>query len=146
VTGVEVIARLREAVDRTGELDWSLVGPEFEIHDHELLDSAVHRGRAGWRRWVSDWQQAFEEYSLERLEPVELDDDRVLTVNRLRARGRASGVQLERTDAQLWTFSGGLVVRMDYYPDYDAHVRAGSLPGPAELKPVPEPPRRPPGA
>ena len=118
MTGAELIARLREAVDRTGELDWSLVLPEFEIHDHELLDSAVHRGREGWIRWRSDWQQSFEDYSLERLDEVEVDEDRLLTVHRLRARGRLSGVQLERTDAQLWTFRGGLLARMDYYPDF----------------------------
>jgi hypothetical protein len=118
MTGAELVARLRDAVERTGELDWSLVRPDFEIHDHELPDSATHRGRDGWKRWVGDWQQAFEDYSLERLEQVEIDERRLLTIHRLRARGRSSGVQLERTDAQLWTFSGDQLVRMDYYPDY----------------------------
>jgi ketosteroid isomerase-like protein len=108
VTGVELIARLREAVDRTGELDWSLVRPDFEIHDHELLDSAVHRGRDGWLKWVGDWRQA---------------------VHRLRARGRDSGFQLERTDAQLWTFRGGQLARMDYHPDYRADEPPWSSPG-----------------
>jgi ketosteroid isomerase-like protein len=120
VTGVELIARLRAAVDATGEPDWSLVRPDFEIHDHELLDSAVHRGREGWKRWTTDWRQSFEDYSIERLHEIEVDEDRVLTVHRLRARGRLSGVQLERTDAQLWTLKGGLLARMDYYPDYRA--------------------------
>jgi hypothetical protein len=32
---------------------------------------------------------------------------------RLRARGRVSGVELERTDAQLWTLSEGLLARID---------------------------------
>ncbi len=120
MTGADVIARLQDAYDRTGTLDWSLVGANFEIHDHELLDSAVHRGRDGWETWTRDWQQAFEDYSLERLEQVVLDERRVLTVHRLRARGRASGVQLERIDAQLWTFEADRLVRMDYYPDFRA--------------------------
>jgi ketosteroid isomerase-like protein len=94
------------------------VQPDFEIYDHELVDSRVHRGREGWERWVADWQQAFEDYTLEPLERVELDEHRILSVHRLRARGRASGVVLERTDAQLWTFGGDRLVRMDYYPDY----------------------------
>jgi ketosteroid isomerase-like protein len=118
VTGVKLVARLREAVDATGEPDWSLVRPDVEIHDHELLDSAVHHGREGWKRWTSDWQQSFEDYSIERLHEIEVDQDRVLTVHRLRARGRLSGVQLERTDAQLWTFTEGRLARLDYYPDY----------------------------
>lgn len=121
MTAADLLARLRATFDRTGELDWSLARPDFEIQDHELLDSAVHRGPDGWRNWRRDWEEAFEDYSLERLEQVEIDEQRVLTVFRLRARGRASGVQLERTDAQLWTFRDDRLVRMDYYPDFHAH-------------------------
>jgi hypothetical protein len=124
MTPADVLARLREAIDRTGELDWSLVGPDFEIHDHELPDSAVHHGPEGFRQWTRDWKQAWEDYSLERLDQIEIDENRVLTVHRLRARGRVSGVQLERTDAQLWTFNEGLLVKVDYYPDF----RAGDHP------------------
>jgi hypothetical protein len=124
MTPAELLARLRAAVDRTGEPDWSLVRPDFGIHDHELPDSAVHHGREGWRTWVRDWQEAFEDYSLERLGQVEVDAQRILTSHRLRARGRASGVQLERTDAQLWTFEDELLVRLDYYPDYRSHLKS----------------------
>jgi hypothetical protein len=98
-------------------------------YDHELPDSSVHRGREGWREWVSDWQAAFDEYSLERYDQIEVDEARLLTVHRLRARGRLSGVRLERTDAQLWTFSGDRLVRMDYYPDFRAREHSWSQPG-----------------
>jgi ketosteroid isomerase-like protein len=118
MTPADVLARLREAIDRTGELDWSLVGAAFEIHDHELPDSAVHHGPEGFRQWTRDWEQAWEDHSLERLDQIEIDENRILTVHRLRARGRASGVQLERTDAQLWTFNDDRLVRVDYYPDF----------------------------
>ena len=30
-------------------------------------------------------------------------------------------MQLERIDAQLWTFDAGRLVSMDYYPDFRAH-------------------------
>jgi ketosteroid isomerase-like protein len=126
VTAADLLARLREPLERTGELDWSLVEPDFEIRDHELPDSAVHYGPAGWRDWARDWRQAWEDYGIERLELIELDDDRILTVHRLRARGRSSGVELERTDAQLWTFSDERLVRMGYYPDYRGHVPPGA--------------------
>ena len=118
MTPAELVARILDAADRTGDLDWSLVRDDFEIHDHELPDSSLHHGRDGWRAWIRDWQQAFEDYSIERLRQVEVDRARLLTVHRLRARGRLSGVQLERIDAQLWTFSGERLVRMDYYPDF----------------------------
>jgi hypothetical protein len=129
MTSAELMARMDEAFERTGEPDWSLVGPDFEIHDHELLDSAVHRGRDGWHRWASDWRDAFEDYSLDELDRIEVDEARILTVHRLRARGRTSGVELERTDAQLWTFSGERLVRMDYFPNYGSGAMPATAPG-----------------
>src|SRR5919106_656254 len=54
VTPAELLARVLDAADRTAELDWSLVRADFEIHDHELPDSSVHRGPAGWRDWIRD--------------------------------------------------------------------------------------------
>jgi ketosteroid isomerase-like protein len=129
VTPAELVARILDAADRTGDLDWSLVREDFEIHDHELPDSSLHRGREGWRDWVRDWRQAFEDYSIERFRQVEVDEARILTVHRLCARGRLSGVRLERTDAQLWTFRGERLVRMDYYPDFREQEHPWSTPG-----------------
>jgi ketosteroid isomerase-like protein len=129
VTSAELLARLDEAFERTGELDWAIVSPDFEVYDHELPDSAAHRGHEGWRRWVSDWREAFEDYSLESLKVIEVDEARILRVHRLRARGRTSGVELERTDAMLWTFSGERLVRMDYYPNYRSSAMRFKAPG-----------------
>jgi hypothetical protein len=129
LTAAELTARILAAYDETGDMDWSLVRPDLEIHDHELIDSAVNRGREGWERWVSDWGQSWEEYTIERLAQTEIDDERVITVHRLWARGRVSGVELERMDAQLWTFRDELLVRMDYYPNYDPEERSWSRTG-----------------
>jgi hypothetical protein len=116
VTPAELLARILDAADRTGDLDWSLVREDLEIHDHELFDSSLHRGRAGWQIWTRD--------------------SRVLTVHRLRARGRSSGVLLERTDAQLWTFSGDRLVRMDYYPGFRVQKHSWARPGAGERRPA----------
>jgi hypothetical protein len=139
-TSADLMAQLQEGLDESGELDWSIVHPDFEIHDHELMDSPLHRGREGWFRWSENWSQAFEDVRLERYWTVEVDERRVLTVHRLWARGRASGVELERTDAQLWTFSDDLLVRMDYYPDYREGEQPWSEPG--DLDGLDEPVRR----
>ena len=116
-------------ISRTGEPDWSLVRPDFEIHDHELPDSPAHRGREGWLRWVADWEEAFADHDMEAIDQTELDRNRILTVHRLRARGRASGLELDRIDAQLWSFSGNQLARMDYFPNYEARDRSWSPPG-----------------
>jgi ketosteroid isomerase-like protein len=129
VTHTQTLARFSKSLDRTGEPDWSLIGPDFEIHDHELPDSAAHRGREGWNAWAQAWREAFPDFSIERTDQAELDEQRIVTVHRLRARGRASGLELERIDAQVWTFEGGRLARMDYYPNYDPAQRTWSPPG-----------------
>jgi ketosteroid isomerase-like protein len=106
------------------------VRPDFEIHDHELLDSQLHRGRPGWHEWCTNWEEVFEDHSMEAVDEIELDPRRIITVHRLRARGGASGLELNRIDAQLWTFEGDRLSRMDYYPNYDTRDRSWSAPGP----------------
>jgi ketosteroid isomerase-like protein len=125
----EVLARIFEAMESTGEPDWSLVLPGFEIHDPELLDSVSHRGRDGWREWSENWTRVFPDYSMERVDQIGVDADRILTVHRLRARGGASGVEVTRTDAQLWSFEDGRLARMDYLPDYDPADQSWAVPG-----------------
>jgi len=125
---VDLIDRIRNPRPATGELDWSLVHPDFEMHDHELPDSITHYGREGFLRWSNDWAQAFTDFSLTEVDRIDLGEGRVLTVHRLKARGRVSGVELERTDAQLWTFREGGLARMDYYPNYDEQQRSWASP------------------
>ncbi len=129
MTHTETLAQFLEPFDRGAEPDWSLARPDFEIHDHELPDSAVHHGPQGWEVWANGWRQVFPDTSMEPIDQVELDEHRIVTIHRLRARGRSSGLELERTDAQVWTFEGGRVARMDYYPNYDPADGTWSPPG-----------------
>jgi hypothetical protein len=124
-----LMRQLLEGIRATGEPDWSLVLPNFEIHDPELLDSRQHHGRRGWREWSANWERVFPDYSMEAVDEIEIDSDRILTVHRLRARGAASDLELIRTDAQLWTFKGGRLARMDYLPNYDPRDQTWAAPG-----------------
>jgi ketosteroid isomerase-like protein len=83
-------------LDHTGEFDWSIVDPRSRSTTTSC--------------WTRRSTEAAEEVD-ERLEQFQIDEHRVLTVHRQRARGRASGVKLERTDAQLWTFREGRLAR-----------------------------------
>jgi hypothetical protein len=128
-TGVLSRREFLEGIRATGEPDWSLVLPDFVINDPEILDSREHHGRSGWREWSANWERVFPDYSMEHVDQIELDRDRILTVHRLRARGGASDVELTRTDARLWTFEGDRLARMDYLPNYDSRDRTWAAPG-----------------
>jgi hypothetical protein len=87
ISNLETLSRISESVRTTGEPPEKLVWPDFEVHEHQMLDSQLHQGLAGWRRWVADWAASFPEWQTERLETHELDDRRILTIHRISARG-----------------------------------------------------------
>jgi ketosteroid isomerase-like protein len=48
-------------------------------------------------------------------EIIEVDEARVVVVNRVRGRGRGSGVEVDATGAQLWTITGGEIRSVKLY-------------------------------
>jgi ketosteroid isomerase-like protein len=69
-----------------------------------------------WREWLGAW----EDYSIEVDEFRELDDERVLVLNRYRGRGRASGLELGHMQVQAATLlhvRGGKVTKFVGYND-----------------------------
>ena len=76
-------------------VDWARIDIEF-VRDIEL-DPDRTEGIAGmasaWRRWLDEWED-FRPVEVE--EYRELDDGRVLVAGRIRGRGRASGVEVEK--------------------------------------------------
>jgi hypothetical protein len=124
-SNLETLSRISEAVGTTGEPPEELVWPAFEVHEHQMLDSQLHQGLVGWRRWVADWAASFPEWQTERLETVEVDDRRILTIHRITARGRSTGMRLEERHAQLSLFRDGRLERMDYFPSEEQARKSG---------------------
>ena len=110
----------------TGEPDWSTMHEEVEAHDHDILDAGEYRGHEGFRRWLEDWSSAWSEFSMD---PEEFIDagDRVVFVFRMTAKGRGSGVEVERQDAMVFEVRDGMTVRVDYYNDRQQALEAVGL-------------------
>ena len=112
---VEIVRRCYDAYGR-GDLDSALAAfdPEIEIYDHDLPDSGEYRGLEGLFRWQADWESSWETW---RWDPEEFIDagDRVVAVLRVHAKGRGSGVDVERVDGAVWTLRDGKLIRLDYY-------------------------------
>jgi hypothetical protein len=129
LTHSELLAQLFEAIQATGEPD--LVARAAGLRDPRFGDTGLAGSSRspGWRRWAENWERVFPDYSMEAIDQIEIDTDRILTVHRLRARGGASGVEVTRTDAQLWTFEEDRLARMDYLPNYDPRDQSWAAPG-----------------
>jgi ketosteroid isomerase-like protein len=130
------LERAREGYEvfNRGEIDRFLsefVHPDYEFHTGVNVPSVpkVVRGRDGLRDWIRQWFQEPWESQLhldvERIE--ELDDDRVLALLTLRAKGRGSGVPVEGEYAHIFTFRDGLCLRLDGFATWAAALEAAGL-------------------
>jgi ketosteroid isomerase-like protein len=92
------------------------------------MDGREYRGHADVRRWLfEDWASAWSDYSAEPEEFIDVDDELVIAVFRMKAIGRSSGVEIERQDAIVWLVRDRRVVRLDYYNSKQQALEAVGL-------------------
>jgi ketosteroid isomerase-like protein len=77
-------------------------------------------------RWLAEWAEAFENWSLD-VEEVFDAPDQVVTLVRQHAKARRGGPEVEMRFAQVWTFRDGLVARMEMYFDRAEALDAAGL-------------------
>src|SRR5579859_4685671 len=113
---VELVRRGFEHFVATGEPAWDTLHEHVEVRDHDIMDGREYRGHEDVRRWLfEDWASAWSDYAAEPEEYIDIDDEHVIAVFRIKATGRASGVAIERQDAIVFAASDGLITRLDYY-------------------------------
>lgn len=125
---IEVARGAWEAVER-GDLEAASehVDADAEIHDFDIPDGGIYRGREGFLTWNVHWGEAWEEWRIEDLELRAVGEDRVLALFRLVARGRGSGIEIDRLDAIVYTVSNAKLVRLEYFNDRRRALEAVGL-------------------
>ena len=115
----EVVRRLYDAQARN-DLDTirELYDPGIEWDDVSGLwgDWGARRGREGVRDAFVSWFEAFEDATFTAEDFLDVDEHVVVT-NRIRGRGRGSGLDVDQRITLLWTLSGGRVTRVRGYHD-----------------------------
>ena len=103
---------------------------EYVVRDNRaypLIDVPdVEMGREPLVAFMRHYWGTFEDYSLEALELIDAGDS-VIVVLREQARGRGSGVGLERDWAQVWTFRNGQIIRMEAFRTREEALAAVGL-------------------
>ena len=127
---VELARRAFEAIGTDGlaaALDF--LDPEIEFEPPE--EALEQRGTFTGHQAVKDrWNlllEPFDDVRMELDELIEADDETVLAVFRIHARGKASGVPVEMRLAHLITVRDGKAVRMKAYLDPEEAKRAARL-------------------
>jgi ketosteroid isomerase-like protein len=88
---------LEDAADNF-TMDWSnSIGPL----------RGVYRGREQVNGFLESFFEAWDELQWEVQEMIDLDLEHVLVVNKVRMRGRASGVVVQAVGTQVWTVRDG---------------------------------------
>ena len=110
----------------TGEPLWETIDERIEVHDHDIPDPGGYRGHEGVGAWLENWGAAWAEYTVEARDYIDAGDA-VIAVLLLKAKGRGSGVELEREDGMLCAMDGGRIVRIDYYNSKAQALEAAGL-------------------
>ena len=125
------LARAQYERWNAGELDaWvAAFDPEAEYLSSvtAALDGrGEYVGHEGIRRFINEYLEGWEYF---RLEPTEYLDagTRVVVVMRATARGRGSGVRVERDLAHVWTFRGSRAIRHQSFASRQEALEAVGL-------------------
>ena len=113
---VEIVRRSVEAMVRE---DWDAAVTDFtstmEGHDHDIPGADVYIGPDGFRKWISEWSESWDTWTLEDMEYRSVSKDKVLLLQRMKATGRTSGLEIDRLDGVVYTLAGGSIARIDYF-------------------------------
>ena len=128
---LEAIRQGYEAFNR-GDVEGVLEGlhPDIEwVVPDFLPEPDTYRGPEGVRKFFQGWTDAFEGFNVE-IEELGDYGEHVVALARVGGRLRGSDLTLHgRTFAQVWTFRGEQVVRVEMFPDKKAALEAAGRAG-----------------
>src|SRR5215216_5440078 len=112
---VETVRQITEAlIRRDYDAAAAPISPDFQVDDTDIPEST---GADSFYQWLARWDEAWEDWRIEDLEVKAVDESCVLSLFRIVARGKGSGIELERDDASITELRDGKVVRTAYYSD-----------------------------
>jgi ketosteroid isomerase-like protein len=112
---------------RRGELDVELYAPDIRIDNVKGFPiTGPYFGHDGVRQWLADLSEIIEDFALEIDEVVPLDDERVLTTQRLKGRFSHTGIEVDEPWASTTTFRDGLITRAQGFASRKQALRAAT--------------------
>jgi ketosteroid isomerase-like protein len=124
-TNVETARRFTDALLRRDyEAAAAELGPDFEVDDTDIPEST---GTDSFYEWLARWDEAWDSWKIEDLEIRAVSDERALSLFKIIAKGKGSGIELRREDASITDYRDGKIVRLAYYNDQAAALEAAGV-------------------
>jgi ketosteroid isomerase-like protein len=128
---VAIVRKVYEAAaSRDSATVFALYDPAVELDASALgvaaSDQGILRGHEGLRSLFREWHEVWGEISYDYDELIDAGGQVVSVVTR-HARGRASGVEVERPFTVLWTLREGKVVRVVWFLNRAEALEAAGL-------------------
>jgi ketosteroid isomerase-like protein len=128
---VEVEALVKRAYEALSRLDAeglvALCEPDVEFRSSIAdADDVTYRGHDGVREWIASLAEAFEWVRAEALE-VRGEGDRAVVCNRIRARGRRSGVEVDQRFFQALGLRDGNLLSWVSFPSKAEALKSAGL-------------------
>jgi ketosteroid isomerase-like protein len=111
-----------------GEGDWSLIDPEATYEDDSLPDHAgeVYRGHEGLARATRQMIEPFEDTTIP-LERIVGSGDCLVSIHRIRAKARHTGIAFDIPYAYIWDFRDGKIIRGRGFASTKKALKAAGL-------------------
>ena len=128
----ENVQILRRAFERwnSGDMDLTpdLIDPACEVRSPlSSVSGEPYRGIPGYRRWIADIADHFEEWKVQADEIRTLSDGRLLVLGSVHLRGRGSGVAFDQPVGWLIGVREGRLLHLTIYQDHADALKAVGL-------------------
>ena len=124
---VEIVRRVTNAFNRSGEPDFSLLDPDVVFDTTgAVFDRAVYRGHDGVREWLANQREVWARQRFEEEELSPIGEDRVLASFRFVSVGR-DGIETIAHFANIVTLRAGKVTHMKVFLSKDEALEAAGL-------------------
>jgi ketosteroid isomerase-like protein len=126
---LDLLRRGFEHVERTGEFLPEAAHPEL-VWDTTTFRGGMNREKCSGvdetNRWLAQWLEGFEDWSID-VEELRDAGDRVVALVRQHARPKHGGPEVEMRMAMVFTFRDRLIARMEMYANRPEALEAAGF-------------------
>jgi len=129
----ENVELVRLGIEAFRQGNWELVQenshPDLVIvQPPEVPDAKTYRGPHAVADAAADWPSQWEDFKLELVELIDVDEERVISVTRHHGRGAESGIEMDFIVAYLHTLRDNKLARLDMFFSRAKALEAAGLP------------------